>query len=298
MKDQDLTVPDLPFTAPPEHPGFTAVDFTYHDGFALSRNGGRAFSIAFRHRHPHFEIFSISGGRGLLERASGVVEVAAGSLLILAPGDVHTWKKTEKLEGSLVAVTERFASGSHFTLPFRELTSSLQPEGFRLLRLNAGEDTLVRCLLRIVCDTPPASGFAPPETLKALLLLLFGKVKGFHAGGASTPGDESTAPLTREFRRALLDECPRLNSVKQFAERLNVSRSYLHRTVRRDTGRRPSEMIRERLLFEARRMVVHLNRSPAEIARTLGFRSAAEFSRFFKRHTGLSPRAFRSQPAA
>jgi AraC family transcriptional activator of pobA len=51
--------------------------------------------------------------------------------------------------------------------------------------------------------------------------------------------------------------------------------------------------VHERLLLEAKRDLAYAQLSVKEIALTLGFADAAYFTRFFTRHTGLSPRRFR-----
>jgi AraC-like DNA-binding protein len=232
----------------------------------------------------------------LIERDCDLIEVGGRSLLILAPGDVHKWRETENLEGSLLAVSERFTSSSNFQLPFSELTSFLQPNGSRVILLNAGEASLIGSIFEIIQDSGSSSSFDQSDVLKGLLLILFSKIKGFYVGRGARENGDPPAALTRFFKQALLTECPRLASVKEFAQLLKVSRSYLHRTVLRDTGRSPSDLIRERLIFEAKRMLIHTNHSSAEIAQQLGFRSTSYFSSFFQRHTERNPKAFRSNP--
>lgn len=294
MDQTRIKILELPLANGGEHPGFSVGHFRYDQGFALNQDGGRGYSIDFRHRHPHFEIFWFFGGRGTIERDCDLIEVGPRSLLILGPGDIHSWKATENLEGSLLAVSELFTSGSNFSLPFRELTAFLKPNGSQSIRLNPSEDNLIRNLFEILGDPGPSSNFDQREVLKALLLILFSKINGFYVGRGSAGPDAAVSPLTRQFKHALLTECPRIASVKEFAQFLKVSRSYLHRAVLHDTGLAPSDLIRDRLIFEAKRMLLHTNSSPAEIAQHLGFRSAAYFSSFFQRHAHLSPRAFRS----
>jgi AraC-like DNA-binding protein/mannose-6-phosphate isomerase-like protein (cupin superfamily) len=295
MSIQPIAVPSLQLDEQGDHPGFSIGDFKYHDGFSITRDGQRVFSISFRHRHPHFEIFWIRSGQGTIERDCDLIDVAPRSLLILAPGDIHKWKETRNLEGSLLAVSQRFTSSSNFMLPFSELTSFLQPNGSRLIHLNPSEHSLIRNLFDIIRASESDSAFDQQEVLKALLLILFSKIRGFYVGRGASEMEHTSTLLTRGFKQALMTECPRLATVKQFAEFLKVSRSYLHRSVLHDTGRSPSELIRERLIFEAKRMLIHTNNSSAEIGRHLGFRSSSYFSSFFHRHTQLSPKAFRSR---
>ena len=288
---EDKEIPVLQLGEKGSVPGFAVGHFRYHGGYSLGQGGSPGPDISFRHRHPHFEVFWIRSGRGVIERDGELLEVGSRSLMILAPGDVHRWRETENLEGSLLAVSERFTSSSNFQLPFGELTSFLQPTGSRVILLNATEASLVASIFAVIEGSGSSTGFDQAEVLKGLLLILFSKIKGFYVGrGAPETVDPSTA-LTRSFRQSLLTECPRIASVKEFAQLLKVSRSYLHRTVMRDTGRSPSDLIRERLIFEAKRMLIHTNSSSAEIAQRLGFRSTSYFSSFFQRHTERSPRA-------
>ncbi len=285
----ELQPPDLGGIA-----GFRAWDFKYHEGFAIGPDGKRA-NIAFRHRHPHFELFLIRKGRGRLALEREVVEVGPRSLLIMGPGDVHFWTETNRLEGFTLAVSELFTSSSNFSLPFSQLTSFLQPNGSRIIRLNSPEEALIGNVFEIIKNSDVGSNFDHREVLKALLLILFSKIHGFHVGRGISQQELENTPLTRDFKQALLTECPRLTTVKEFAGYLKVSRSYLHRSVFQDLGRTPSDLIRDRTVFEAKRLLLHTDSSLKEIAQYLGFRNASYFSSFFRRHTALSPKGFRAK---
>jgi len=280
-----------------EVPGFVTWDFHYHQGFGVSPDGTR-IDISFKHRHPQFESVWIREGRGQLARDCEVIEIRPHSLIIMGPGDVHSWLKTDHVKGSTFSVSEVFTSSANFSLPFSQLTSFLEPAGSRAMQLNPTEDSLIGNIFDLVRDPKVQASFDRREVLKALLLILFSKIHGFYAGeGARTLG-AGPSPLTREFKQALLTECPRLVSVKEFAHHLKVSRSFLHRAVLQDTGRSPSELIRERIIFEAKRLLLHTQNTPAEIAARLGFRTPSYFASFFRRHTDCSVREFRSGRAA
>jgi AraC family transcriptional activator of pobA len=52
-------------------------------------------------------------------------------------------------------------------------------------------------------------------------------------------------------------------------------------------------LIQQRLALEARRRLVYAAGSVSSIAGELGFKDAAYFSRFFRRHSGVGPADFR-----
>lgn len=87
--------------------------------------------------------------------------------------------------------------------------------------------------------------------------------------------------------------------VSRYAGQLGLSTERLNRLVRAETGLNAQRLLHERLLREACRWLVHVAAPVSALAFELGFDDPAYFSRFFRRHTGLSPRAYRQrhQPA-
>lgn len=86
-------------------------------------------------------------------------------------------------------------------------------------------------------------------------------------------------------------------SVAQYAAALRVTESRLNRLCVKLAGKSIFDLIQERLMLEARRRLTHVPASISSIAYELGFQDPAYFSRFFKRHTGLTPKRFRQQAA-
>ncbi|SMB99467.1 transcriptional regulator, AraC family [Hymenobacter roseosalivarius DSM 11622] len=56
----------------------------------------------------------------------------------------------------------------------------------------------------------------------------------------------------------------------------------------------PLAVIQERLVLEAKRLLLYSDKSAKEITYELGFEDAAYFSNFFKKHTALAPSVFRA----
>jgi AraC-like DNA-binding protein len=82
-------------------------------------------------------------------------------------------------------------------------------------------------------------------------------------------------------------------SVSDYAKYLHVTADHLGAVVRDQTGRTPGDIIRERLLLEAKRLLVHTSMNISEIAYALNFEDPAYFSRFFRRLVAKAPGDFR-----
>jgi len=114
--------------------------------------------------------------------------------------------------------------------------------------------------------------------------------------------DRSTAnhrnPLFTRFE-ALVERDFRLRrSLADYAAELAMSPTHLNRIVHRATGHSASQLVNDRVLREARRLLIYTNLTAAEIAYDLGFGDPAHFSRVFSKKTGMAPGVFRRQVEA
>ena len=84
--------------------------------------------------------------------------------------------------------------------------------------------------------------------------------------------------------------------IRDFAERLFVHPTHLSNTLHEVTGRSPCDIYEERLMDVARELLCTSEASAAEVARQLTM-DPSNFSKFFKRFEGMTPKRFREQQA-
>ena len=120
--------------ASPEFGGLSSWEIEYDQGHHRRADGSR-HDISFIHRHPHFEIFWIRQGQGTLSLDFERLDVRSPSLLIVGPGEVHSWEETCAIEGSAISLSQAFTSRENFYLPFSQLVSFLRPRRDRLVEL-------------------------------------------------------------------------------------------------------------------------------------------------------------------
>ncbi|SEG83309.1 AraC-type DNA-binding protein [Actinacidiphila yanglinensis] len=87
-------------------------------------------------------------------------------------------------------------------------------------------------------------------------------------------------------------------TVESMARVAHLSRSSLGERFRRELGRSPAQLLREVRMRHARALLVATTRPIEQIAFTVGYGSAAAFSRAFSAQHGSSPQAWRSGPGA
>lgn len=98
----------------------------------------------------------------------------------------------------------------------------------------------------------------------------------------------------KQFRELVEVHFKSHRPVNQYAEELNLTVATLGRLCQEHLGMPPMAVINARQVLEAKRELAHSSMSIKEVAHELGFSDVGYFSRFFKKHTDLTPSDFRA----
>lgn len=113
-------------------------------------------------------------------------------------------------------------------------------------------------------------------------------------GAADTPPETAAQRLVRRYAQALVRDFRSPAPMAQYAEALDVTPTHLSRTCKTCCGKTAADMLTERKLHAARIALESPRPAVKEVAQSLGFSSAAYFTRFIQAHTGASPTALRT----
>lgn len=133
------------------------------------------------------------------------------------------------------------------------------------------------------------------DLLKSLVrVLLIAIHRAGAAGHAPTPTD-SQGLLVDRFCDLVERHYKNSHAVGDYAKRLNLSPPHLNRLCQKYLNRSPHQLVRQRRLLEAKRLLRYTRLSIGDIANTTGFEDPAYFCRSFKAETGHTPRAYRAE---
>ena len=243
------------------------------------------------HRHDYVELFLLQGRGSVLVDFENC-PLSGRSLIVIGPGRVHAWQ-ANAMTGLYIAFTQEFFDGAGpppstlFDYPFMfadELSS--------VIHLKPNQGGQAQGLFRDI-----NSEFEKPEKLavemiRGQLRLLMVHLARLYA--ARSPALFAAVSLVRRFRQAVERSFRASTSVRDYAQSLGVTTSHLNESLRLETGSTAGELIRTRLLLEAKRLLLHSELTMAEIGYELGFEDPSYFSRFIRRELKTSPAELRN----
>lgn len=157
--------------------------------------------------------------------------------------------------------------------------------------------TVSRSIVAIATEiaTPARSGAA--SIMSAELTLCVLRFWRLFARDSDQEEEGSSAAILNRFRRLLEERYHQQLRVADYASLLGMTPDRLHALCSRELKRSPSALIRQRVVKEAAARLEASRATVKQIAFALGFKDTAYFSRFFSKHTGEAPGAWRRRVA-
>lgn len=163
-----------------------------------------------------------------------------------------------------------------------------------LVEGSAGDPAWIRLdhLSEMVVDEYLGTTSTSPRLLAGLIGVMLSQIARLGGGSDVTEASPSKR-LAARLRRAIDLHYREDWTVARYVTLLATTPHLLDKAARETFGQSVKEMLMERRLLEAKRLLMFTIRSVEDIAREIGFDDPAYFSRFFRKRTGVSPAAWR-----
>ncbi|MGD9930218.1 MAG: AraC family transcriptional regulator [Mangrovibacterium sp.] len=249
------------------------------------------------HRHNYFTIL-------LIEKASGKhiidfkeYQLFDHCLYFIYPGQVHQLIASEKPTGWVLNFSKLFLVHNNISDQMINDVYLFNKHGETPpLPVNETDFQNYKNLVRQISQYRDLELDYKNEAMGALLKLIL-----IHSNTHCTLHKEKNPQsietgnqLVRNFKELIDLHYKELHKVSDYADKLSVTSDYLNKSVKSLTGKSAKEYILERILLEAKRVLLFTELSNKELAFELGFEEPAHFSNFFKKYNGLSPIDFRN----
>lgn len=240
------------------------------------------------HKHDFFIAILFEKGKGTHTIDFTEYKVGRHQLHLVFPQQVHAWRLKKDTVGYQLMIGreqyEAFLPSLRFTSAFYERHPVLNLDEasytnllyeFKTLRQELGEKEIFR---ELITARTTVVGLLISKAAESI----FQDVNSYSAN-----------PLLARFLRLIDVHFKEERSVAFYAKELNISPNYLNIICNKALHASASSLIQNRVLIEAKRLLKASEMSVKEIVFDLGFYDHANFSKFFKAHTGMSPSAFK-----
>lgn len=249
------------------------------------------------HRHDYYEILFVEDGAGEHIIDYEPYEIKTPAFYFLSKGQIHFWNLNKPLSGKVLLFPREFLIppaenkfnheddllifNSLSNAPYVCISDENAPKIHEIFS-NINEEFLRKseCSLSI---------------LRAYVHILLVSLLRVYAKEQPTNILDTTNTMVRKFRQLVSENYLTVRSVQEYADLIGISSTHLRDTVKDITGYSPGQLIRQEIIFEAKRRLANTELTTAEIGYTLNFEDTSYFSRFFKRETSKSPSNYREE---
>lgn len=241
-------------------------------------------------RHDRHTFHLLEKGAVTIEIDFQTYQLTAPTLIYLHPNQVHRSLTFDQVSVSSWALDDESLHPEYLRL-LEEITPTapwlLAPDTFSLL-----SEAVALCLKFSERGAEQLYHLVLKDSCNALVAVV---VSHYLEQAKSTTKLTRFEVVTKAFKRALDQQFTTAKRPTEYAQRLAVSTAYLNECVTTATGYSVSYHIQQRIILEAKRLLVHSTQSVKEIAAILGYDDYPYFSRLFTKVVGLSALAFRAK---
>ena len=248
------------------------------------------------HRHDFFHMVLFTEGSGFHQIDFQQFEVRPFQIYFMVPGQVHSWNFQCKIAGYVLNFSpsffDAFLVNSNYIneLPF--FSGSVEDQ---VLHLEEGlRGPLCDLFENLISESQVAKTMGY-DLVRVLLLDVFIRI----SRSVSTRNINKRLPyndtLLRNFKQLIEQNYISLRLPKDYAALLYITPNHLNSLCHDVLGIAAGELIRNRVILEAKRLLANLDIPISEIAGKLNFTDNSNFSKFFKKQAGLAPEEFRKR---
>ncbi|MET3036910.1 helix-turn-helix transcriptional regulator [Chryseobacterium sp. NRRL B-14859] len=247
------------------------------------------------HRHDFYAAVLFTRGKGVHEIDFQKYEVSEGSLFFLSPGQIHSWELSEDIDGYIFFCSQEFYEMHYVNQKLRNFPFFGSVSFPRKLQLNNEDIKETVRLFQELGKEYQAKNMMKEGLMLSLMSHIF--INATRLFSRDFDRSDSSAGLSyfkhyQDFETLIEQHFTTQKSIAYYASLLGISSKHLNRIVQTVVQKTATEVITERVVLEAKRMLMYLNESLVEIAFRLGYDEYSYFVRVFRKSSGMTPTQF------
>lgn len=275
----------------PQHKASQYSDFGVHLRRIQSPTSSHA-PVTYAHQDDYYIFGLVEEGTGC-----GIIDFkeqhfSSGDVFLIQPGQLHRFISSENLEGWVLMSDSSFVGSAEKCVfdDFSLFASLLHIDGQRRNELKQITTLLAG---RMDCIMNKQTKATARRLVETFISIVAEAVQDINL--QQTTHSRRHMEIVLSFRRLLAEHLATSRSPSYYASLLNISTVYLNEVVKGVTGMNATLYIKNEVVLQAKRILVHTDLAVKEISDRLGIDDYAYFSRLFTQQAGISPTLFRKR---
>lgn len=277
------------------------LDLATEDFLIIKRSDFPLRDYISANRRTYFKIFHVTGGEGILTIGLHKYHMKPGDIAFYEPNEIMSWQTVKKgAEGHSCLIEANFLKEPPYLLNYFKNYPLFQTSN--VVRLDEKSSYEIDQLFDFIFKEYNGDNEDKKQAILLHLQMIIFKVQRI---GNNVMNNEVSKSyryihdfldlLESSFSTLNIEQPIEIKTAIGFADKLNVHPNYLNRVVKEYTGKNIRTIIQERLLYEAKSLLLHTSWDVREISHVLGFSEPASFSHLFKSKESKSPLAYRKE---
>jgi len=266
---------------------FYANDFSTH----LEKHHA---SITRPHKHDFYLVVLFTDGVGVHEVDFNSYPIKRGALFLMNPGQTHHWEFTEAVKGFIFFHSKEFYNLSFPNKNIDDYPFFYTSYNLPFLLLKEKELNLFSHFFESILEEFALNEFMWYQKLALIVDLLYIETTRLYIKNEHKYIHKIDKGVIwfRKLEQLIDQNYLTMKNASDYAFQLNVSTKHLNKVVINTVGKTTTDLIHQRILLEAKRLLTHGELTVQEIALELGYDDVSYFSRLFKNKCGMSPSKF------
>lgn len=252
------------------------------------------FLAPHRHSFYHMILFTKGSGTHIIDFEQ--FNIQKGQIYFMIPGQVHNWTFTTPPDGFVVNFSANlfptFLSDVHYLELFPFFRGVAQDS---ILELSGEILKQAKDILSAVVDEINNDAAGAMDMVRCLLISLFIMLSRNNIQTEKNHIPQHSRLVLHNFRKLVEQYYAEKKLPKEYAEMLYITPNHLNALCNDVLGKPAGEVIRDRVILQAKRLLVNADMQVTEIAQQLSFPDNSYFTKFFKKYTGSTPEEFRKR---
>jgi AraC family transcriptional regulator, transcriptional activator of pobA len=248
--------------------------------------------IQHPHKHDFYACIIFTRGSGEHEIDFIKYHIKPGNVFFLRPGQMHNWRFSSEPDGFIFFHTREFYDVNFQNRQLQDYPFYSSYYNAPALKVSIEKLKDIHSYFDLLLTEFNKAMPLRQNKLASLVDLIY--VDLFRLYPSNTTAIAKQGYLQKlKILEALVDKHFKIKKSRaDYAVLMNMSGKHLNRIVKETLDKTVSDIIADRIILEAKRLLALKKYSAAQIADELGFTDQSYFSRFFKKHTNLTPLEF------